>query len=34
MEHEPYEIIDEPLFWEEEEHFHFFEKKWLTSLPF
>jgi hypothetical protein len=27
MEHEPHEIIDEPLFWEEEEHFHFFEKK-------
>ncbi len=27
MEHEPHEIIDDPLFWEEGEHFHFFEKK-------
>ena len=27
MEHEPYPIIDDPLFWEEEEHFHFFVKK-------
>ena len=27
MNHEPHEIIDDPLFWEEEEHFHFFEKK-------
>ena len=27
MTHEPYEVIDDPLFWEEEEHFHFFEKK-------
>jgi len=27
MEHEPYPVIDDPLFWEEEEHFHFFEKK-------
>ena len=26
MNHEPHEIIDDPLFWEEEEHFHFFEK--------
>ena len=26
MEHEPQEIIDDPIFWEEEEHFHFFEK--------
>ena len=27
MEHEPFEAIEDPLFWEEEEHFHFFEKK-------
>lgn len=27
MEHEPYPIIDDPLFWEEEDHFHFFIKK-------
>lgn len=27
MEHEPYPIINEPLFWEEEEHFHFLTKK-------
>ena len=27
MEHEPYPVIDDPLFWEEEEHFHFFVKK-------
>ena len=27
MEHEPQRVIDDPLFWEEEEHFHFFEKK-------
>tara|TARA_R100000008_G_scaffold67884_1_gene44994 strand:+ start:14357 stop:15541 length:1185 start_codon:yes stop_codon:yes gene_type:complete len=27
MEHEPYEVIDDPLFWEEEDHFQFFEKK-------
>jgi hypothetical protein len=27
MTHEPHEVIDDPLFWEEEEHFHFFEKK-------
>lgn len=27
MEHDPYPVIDEPLFWEEEEHFHIFEKK-------
>ena len=27
MDHEPYPIIDDPLFWEEEEHFHFFVKK-------
>ena len=27
MEHQPYPIIDEHLFWEEEEHFHFFTKK-------
>jgi|TARA_R110002051_G_scaffold324711_1_gene423271 hypothetical protein len=27
MDHDPYPIIDDPLFWEEEEHFHFFEKK-------
>ena len=26
MEHEPHEVIDDPLFWEEAEHFHFFEK--------
>tara|TARA_R100001082_G_scaffold48047_3_gene25806 strand:+ start:15933 stop:17117 length:1185 start_codon:yes stop_codon:yes gene_type:complete len=26
MDHEPHEIIDDPLFWEEEEHFQFFEK--------
>tara|TARA_Y100000034_G_scaffold92693_3_gene112059 strand:+ start:1513 stop:2736 length:1224 start_codon:yes stop_codon:yes gene_type:complete len=27
MDHEPQQIIDDPLFWEEEEHFHFFIKK-------
>ena len=27
MAHEPQEIIDDPIFWEEEEHFQFFEKK-------
>jgi hypothetical protein len=27
MEHEPQPIIDDPLFWEEEERFHFFVKK-------
>ena len=27
MEHEPQPVIDDPLFWEEEEHFHFFTKK-------
>ena len=27
MEHDIAEAIDDPLFWEEEEHFHFFEKK-------
>ena len=27
VDHEPYPIIDDPLFWEEEEHFHFFVKK-------
>ena len=27
MEHDPQPIIDDPLFWEEEEHFYFFEKK-------
>ena len=27
MTHEPHEVIDDPLFWEEQEHFHFFEKK-------
>tara|TARA_R100001377_G_scaffold2232_1_gene1534 strand:+ start:1784 stop:3013 length:1230 start_codon:yes stop_codon:yes gene_type:complete len=27
MDHEPQPIIDDPLFWEEEEHFHFFVKK-------
>lgn len=27
MEHEPQPITDDPLFWEEEEHFHFFVKK-------
>ena len=27
MEHEPQPVIDDPLFWEEEEHFHFFVKK-------
>ena len=27
MEHKPYPVIDDPLFWEEEEHFHFFVKK-------
>ena len=26
MDHEPQEVIDDPLFWEEEEHFHFFVK--------
>mgnify|MGYP003641368124 CR=1 FL=1 len=26
MEHEPQPVIDDPLFWEEEEHLHFFEK--------
>ena len=26
MEHEPQEVIDDPIFWEEEEHFQFFEK--------
>ena len=27
MNHEPQPVIDDPLFWEEEEHFHFFVKK-------
>ena len=27
MQHDPQPIIDDPLFWEEEEHFHFFVKK-------
>ena len=27
MDHEPQAVIDDPLFWEEEEHYHFFEKK-------
>jgi hypothetical protein len=27
MEHDPQPVIDDPLFWEEEEHFHFFVKK-------
>lgn len=27
MDHEPQPIIDDPLFWEEEEHFHFFVRK-------
>ena len=27
VEHEPQPVIDDPLFWEEEEHFHFFVKK-------
>mgnify|MGYP003111923392 FL=1 len=27
MEHDPQPIIDDPLFWEEEDHFYFFEKK-------
>jgi hypothetical protein len=27
MDHEPQPVIDDPLFWEEEEHFHFFVKK-------
>jgi hypothetical protein len=27
MEHEPHPVIDDPLFWEEEEHFHFFVRK-------
>ena len=27
MDHKPRPIIDDPLFWEEEEHFHFFVKK-------
>ncbi|HIB43515.1 MAG TPA: hypothetical protein EYO37_06020 [Nitrospina sp.] len=27
MEHEPQPVIDDPLFWEEEEHFHFFVRK-------
>ena len=26
MNHEPHEIIDDPVFWEEEEHFQFFVK--------
>ena len=27
MDHELQPVIDDPLFWEEEEHFHFFTKK-------
>ena len=27
MQHDPQPVIDDPLFWEEEEHFHFFVKK-------
>lgn len=27
MHHDPQPIIDDPLFWEEEEHFHFLQKK-------
>jgi|TARA_R110000824_G_scaffold21406_1_gene79771 hypothetical protein len=27
MQHDPYPVIDDPLFWGEEEHFHFFVKK-------
>ena len=27
MEHKPQPVIDDPLFWEEEEHFHFFVRK-------
>ena len=27
MQYQPSEIIDDPLFWEEAEHFHFFKKK-------
>ena len=27
VEHEPQPVIDDPLFWEEEEHFHFFVRK-------
>jgi hypothetical protein len=27
MDHKPQPVIDDPLFWEEEEHFHFFVKK-------
>ena len=27
MEHKPHEIIDDPLFWEDEEHFQFLRKK-------
>ena len=27
MDHEPQPIIEDPLFWEEEEHFHFFVRK-------
>ena len=27
VDHEPQPVIDDPLFWEEEEHFHFFVKK-------
>jgi hypothetical protein len=27
MDHEPQPVIEDPLFWEEEEHFHFFVKK-------
>ena len=26
MDHEPQEVIDEPIFWEEQDHYHFFEK--------
>tara|TARA_R110000824_G_scaffold379495_1_gene571509 strand:- start:44 stop:1273 length:1230 start_codon:yes stop_codon:yes gene_type:complete len=27
MDHDPQPVIDDPLFWEEEEHFHFFTKR-------
>lgn len=27
VDHEPHPVIDDPIFWEEEDHFHFFVKK-------
>ena len=32
MEHEPQRVIDDPLFWEEEEHFHLCSFEFLIVL--